>query len=200
MKTHRHRSSQRQATQAGSTLIEVLVAALILSIGIMALIGVQASSVQMNKLAQFRGDASRLAQDYADRVRANTITDPTDPQRDVVLGIYASAPVYTGNVAAQNVPTACLGVANCGADAIATMDVAEMREQARLLLPNGAFYVEAPIGIGVGTARVLNIWVMWQAASTRSDDTGTLTGTACPAGSVAASAKNTQCLLTRIVL
>lgn len=184
-------------TQAGSTLIEVLVAALILSIGIMALVGVQGSSVQMAKMTQQRGDASRLAQNFADRVRANASNAPGLD----ALNIYATQVVYNGNVPAQNIPATCKGVTTCTPTALAALDLAELREQARLLLPNGAFYVVPEIdGVAPNRSVRLDIWVIWQTASTKSDDTGTLTGIGCPPGAVSAGTKNTQCLLTRVML
>lgn len=189
------RNAAQRRAQTGSTLIEVLVAALILSIGIMALIGVQGSSVQMAKMAQQRGDAARLAQDFADRVRANM------DRRGDNLGAYLSAVAYNGNVAAQAVPAGCKGVATCAPADIAQLDLAEMREQARLLLPNGAFFITREnIGAAPNITQALNIWVIWQTAATKSDDTGTLTGIGCPAGAVTAGTKSTQCLLTRVML
>ncbi|RRS02299.1 type IV pilus modification protein PilV [Aquabacterium soli] len=196
-----HSMKSVKSAQAGSTLIEVLVAALILSIGIMALVGVQGTSSQMAKMAQQRGDASRLAQDYADRVRANI--DPNNRQQFIqqVLPIYATPVAYNGNVAAQNIPQGCIGTTTCAPQDVARLDLAEMREQARLLLPNGAFYVtQAAAGAGATAPIVLDVWIIWQTASTKSDDNGTLTGLACPAGAVSANTKNAQCLLTRVML
>ena len=188
----RYAPSIRQ-TQRGSTLIEVLVAALILSIGIMALVGVQGSSVQMTKIAQQRGDASRLAQDFADRVRANANGN--------ALNIYANPVAYNGNPQAQNIPATCKGNANCTTEDVARLDLAEMQEQARLRLPNGAFYVtQQSIGVAPNNYQTINVWVIWQTASTKSDESGTVTGLNCPPGAVNAGTPNTQCLLTRVML
>lgn len=195
MKTSHTMNTSRRA-QAGSTLIEVLVAALILSLGIMALVSAQGSSVQMAKMAQQRGEASRLAQDYADRVRANI-------DRTALLNTYTQKGSYNGNVAKQDIPTACKGKTGCLPTAIAQLDVAEMQEQARLLLPNGAFYVTNQEFPGVApnpSTFTIDVWVIWQTASTKSDDTGTLTGIGCPAGAVSSGVKNVQCLLTRVML
>lgn len=187
------RTAWRHA-QRGSTLIEVLVAALILSIGIMALVGVQGSSAQMAKMAQQRGDAARLAQDFADRIRANG-------DQNAVRDVYGRTPAYNGNPQAQNIPATCKGNPTCTTAQIAALDLAEMQEQARLLLPNGAFFV-IPEGMGAPppTAKVVNVWVIWQTASTRSDATGTLTGLNCPAAAMSGSIPNVQCLLTRVML
>jgi Tfp pilus assembly protein PilV len=147
----------------------------------------------MAKMAQSRGDASRLALDYADRIRANATP--------AVLATYATAATYNGNVTKQTIPTTCKGKVNCAPADIALLDVAEMQEQARLLLPNGAFYVtRETVGAAPNQTTVFNVWVIWQTASTKSDTTGTLTGTNCPADAVASGTANTQCLLTRFTL
>lgn len=63
--------------QQGATLIEVLIAVVVLSIGLLGLAGLQVTSVQSNHSAYQRSQASLLASDLADRMRAN---------RDAALG------------------------------------------------------------------------------------------------------------------
>lgn len=58
-------------TQQGATLLEVLVAVVILSVGLLGMAGLQATSVQANQGAYYRSQASILANDMADRMRAN---------------------------------------------------------------------------------------------------------------------------------
>lgn len=57
--------------QRGATLIEVLVAIVILSVGLLGLAGLQTISVQSNYSAYYRSQASILAADITDRMRAN---------------------------------------------------------------------------------------------------------------------------------
>lgn len=57
--------------QRGATLIEVLVAMVILAIGLLGLAGLQSVSVQSNQGAYYRSQATILANDMADRMRAN---------------------------------------------------------------------------------------------------------------------------------
>lgn len=57
--------------QAGTTLIEVLVTLIVLAIGLLGLAGLQASSIQSNQSAYYRSQATLLASDMADRMRAN---------------------------------------------------------------------------------------------------------------------------------
>lgn len=55
----------------GFTLIEVLIAMLVLSVGLLGLAGMQATSIKNNQSAYFRSQATQLAYDLADRMRAN---------------------------------------------------------------------------------------------------------------------------------
>lgn len=56
---------------AGFTLIEVLVAVLVLSIGLLGLAGLQTASLRNNNSAYMRSQAAILAYDMADRMRSN---------------------------------------------------------------------------------------------------------------------------------
>jgi type IV pilus assembly protein PilV len=57
--------------QRGATLVEVLVALLVLSIGLLGVAALQVSALQTNQGAHVRSQASVLAYDIADRMRAN---------------------------------------------------------------------------------------------------------------------------------
>ncbi|MBK1719528.1 type IV pilus modification protein PilV [Thiocystis violacea] len=57
--------------QQGFTLIEVLIAALVLSIGLLGLAGLQAISQKLNYSAYQRSQAASLAYEIADAIRAN---------------------------------------------------------------------------------------------------------------------------------
>jgi type IV pilus assembly protein PilV len=52
-------------------MIEVLIAAIVLSIGLLGIAGLQAQSLRKNQSALMRSQASILAYDMADRMRAN---------------------------------------------------------------------------------------------------------------------------------
>lgn len=55
----------------GFTLVEVLVALLVLSIGLLGLAALQTTSLRFNTSAYYRTQATMLAYDLADRMRAN---------------------------------------------------------------------------------------------------------------------------------
>ena len=58
-------------TNTGFTLIEVLIAMLVLAVGLLGLAGLQATSLRNNQSAYNRSQATQLASDLADRMRAN---------------------------------------------------------------------------------------------------------------------------------
>ena len=58
---------------AGFTLIEVLVAALVLGIGFLGLAGLQMMSLRHNQSAHLRSVATQAAYDMVDRMRANRV-------------------------------------------------------------------------------------------------------------------------------
>ena len=57
--------------ERGTTLIETLVALLVLSIGLLGIAGMQLTSLQSNRGAHLRSQAQVLSYDIADRMRAN---------------------------------------------------------------------------------------------------------------------------------
>lgn len=60
-----------KSLQTGFTLIEVLVAVLVLAIGLLGLAGLQTTGLHSNHSAYLRTQATLLAYDMADRMRAN---------------------------------------------------------------------------------------------------------------------------------
>lgn len=68
-RTDARRRPRRRA--GGFTLVEVLVALLVLSIGLLGLAGLQLSGLQGNHSAYLRSQVSVLAYDMIDRMRAN---------------------------------------------------------------------------------------------------------------------------------
>lgn len=60
-------------TKAGFTLLEVLIAMVVLAVGLLGLAAVQATSLKNNQSAYFRSQATQLAYDITDRMRANKL-------------------------------------------------------------------------------------------------------------------------------
>lgn len=61
----------------GFTLIEVLIALLVLAIGLLGVLALQATSLQHNQSAYLESQAAFLANDVLDRMRANKVNAPS---------------------------------------------------------------------------------------------------------------------------
>ncbi|HHJ80721.1 MAG TPA: type IV pilus modification protein PilV [Candidatus Tenderia electrophaga] len=61
----------RHCHQAGFSLIEVLITMVVLSIGLLGVAGMQASGLRNNHAAYTKTQATNLAMDMAERIRAN---------------------------------------------------------------------------------------------------------------------------------
>lgn len=103
--------------QAAFTLLEVLIAVFILAVGLLGLAGLQTMGMRNNNSAYLRSQATVLADDIADRIRANRDTD------------------YT-SVAAATV-SACLTTAGCDPDDMAKNDLKEWQDAVAAALPSG---------------------------------------------------------------
>jgi type IV pilus assembly protein PilV len=85
----------------GFTLVEGLIALLVLSIGLLGIAALYVETLQSGRAAQFRTQAVSIAADLADRIRANRV--PADAYTGVGLNARASADLNEWNalVAAQ---------------------------------------------------------------------------------------------------
>jgi type IV pilus assembly protein PilV len=80
-----------RTVQRGMTLIEILVAIVVLSIGLLGLAGLQLKGLQVGQGSTYRWQAAMLAEDIADRMRAD--------RASALLGNYSSG-TPTGATAA----------------------------------------------------------------------------------------------------
>ncbi len=103
----------------GFSLIEVLIALIIMSVGMLGIASLYVQSMQAGRTSLFRHNAVTLAGDVADRMRAN----PT-------AGV-----AYAGAGANNN----CIAMGtNCSNVQMAAQDILLWQEQADDTLPNGA--------------------------------------------------------------
>jgi type IV pilus assembly protein PilV len=102
----KNKMNSAKNSNAGFTLLEVLVAVLVLSFGLLGVAGLLLSTVQNNTIAAQRTTATFLAQDMADRIRQNiNATKPIDANGNV-------QPVYYLN--SEGLATACYGTSPTG--------------------------------------------------------------------------------------
>ena len=137
----------------GSTLIEVLVSLLILSMGLLSMGGLQTVSLKNNQSAYYRTQATMFANDIADRMRANMAA--------VTAGNY-------NNVAGANTAS-CFTAAGCTPGQMAAQDILDWETQVAAALPGGDSVVcldssqedGTPASVacsGTGSVYAIKIW------------------------------------------
>jgi type IV pilus assembly protein PilV len=105
--------------QRGFSLIEVLIALIIMSVGMLGIAGLYVQSMQAGRTSMLRHNAVTLAGDVADRIRSNP----------------RAANAYTDADGADN---GCVnGEVNCTEAEMAAHDVLLWQEQADTTMPNG---------------------------------------------------------------
>lgn len=152
----RMRNLQFSRRQAGASLIEVLVAVLVLSLGLLALGGMMAYAVQMPKLAGYRATAAQLASSHIERMRANP--------KGFVDGYYAAAGLSFDNTSTEVLEAKCT-YPSCTEGTLAAMDIAATNRAARHDLPAGGTLTTcdpAPCA----EHSFGNVWVIWQEPAT----------------------------------
>jgi type IV pilus assembly protein PilV len=108
------------ASCRGLTLLEILIAVLVTSIGLLGLAGLQTAAVRFNTSAYYRSQATSLAYDLADRMRAN---------REAALdGDYDAIDI-------DDTPPACPVAAGVGS--MAVIDAAAWQNALACALPLG---------------------------------------------------------------
>lgn len=203
------------AGERGFSLLEVLIAMLLLGIGVLGFAGLQMRALDTTGQSHFRAQAAVLAADFAERARmlmsANehpacdsppdaTLADYRACLRDELLALWDGGDLPPAGQPAGWVPgeETCLytGPFNGGIDRCATPDVlarADMLEARFLvaqLLPGGTIDVRPCnlAGAAGAAGNVVCIFVGWRGTDA-SDDA------ACPAGG-----GNAGCLAMQVLL
>ena len=65
--------------QSGTTLIEILVSVVVMSVGLLGLAGLQMNAMRFQKASSQRSEATQAAYDLGERMRSNWIVG-TDPR------------------------------------------------------------------------------------------------------------------------
>jgi type IV pilus assembly protein PilV len=129
----------------GFTLIEVLIAMLVLAVGLLGLASLQATSLRNTQSSYNRSLATELAYDLADRMRANL----TEAQKYATSSYITITP--PSSATAQ---VSCYSALGCGGNDMAQNDLFEWNKAVTSNLPYGV------VGITVA-APIYTITVSW---------------------------------------
>jgi type IV pilus assembly protein PilV len=125
--------------QRGFSLVEVLIALIIMSVGMLGIAGLYVQSMQAGRTSMFRHHAVTLAGDVADRIRAN-------PRGGVA---------YAGAGADNN----CVdGGVDCNEAEMAANDILLWQAQAAESIPNGAIAVAYNNAVDPPTYTITVTW------------------------------------------
>ncbi|MGA9851434.1 MAG: type IV pilus modification protein PilV [Gammaproteobacteria bacterium] len=155
-----------QGAAAGFSLLEVLIALVILSVGLLGIAALTSTSLKSNDSAYMRTQATALAYSIIDRMRANQ-TEAINGDYNIAIGTPAPGS-----------STACTGGgANCSSPALAAFDLAQWK--LALASPTNGL----PLGDGsivtatVGGVTTVTVTVLWN----DSRASKSLQGSAAPA-------------------
>ena len=170
-----------RSQQHGSSLIEALVALLVLALGILGMAGIQTRTLTDARLTNARAAAIRMSNDIQERMKLNVEVQSINPNPYIVGFGVAAAPPVNCNAAA------------CTTAQLAAFDISQWKATLGTTLPGG----DARIFVSPDDRRQFGVLVSWtdnQSAAAGAtnvfDVTTNVNGTNCPA--------NTQCHLTVI--
>ncbi|NMM28350.1 MAG: type IV pilus modification protein PilV [Glaciimonas sp.] len=175
--------------QVGASLIEVLVALLLLSLGMLSLAATLSFAVQMPKLSGYRATATNLASAYIERMRANSGADGFGGFNSGAYDKPSSYGVTTLSATTCSYP-------DCVAATLATMDLTTMQVAVRAELPAGGLFMERDNNSGVSSSTTGNLWIMWQEPVTYGTIVDSSSSDNCPSG-VAVTDPMPRCLYVR---
>ncbi len=154
LKKFSQRAAINRRSQSGFTLIEVLVSVLVLAIGLVGVAALQGVSLKNTQSSFMRSQATALAYDIADRMRANALS--------ARIGLYDPG---TATLVAD-----CKSTTGCTPRDMAKHDLAEWNSAIATYLPMGQGFIcidstpndgasaTSPACDGVGTQFAVKIW------------------------------------------
>jgi type IV pilus assembly protein PilV len=119
----------------GFTFIEIMVCVVILSVGLLGLMALQAMALKNSMGSYHKVQANLLAHSIADRVRLNFVTDPNTTAAELaennrVINQYLSKASFSAQAA-------CYTSAGCDRRMMAQNDIYEWKKTIRDILPIG---------------------------------------------------------------
>lgn len=147
---HDKASASVRSSDAGFSLLEVLISLVIMSVGLLGIAGLMTSSLKSNDSADMRTQATALAYNMLDRMRANTF--------GVTAGDYATT-MPAAPSAATALPAACTGAgAGCTSTTLAAYDIAQWEYDLAQALPQGRGSITTT---ATSNATAVTVTVLW---------------------------------------
>ncbi len=142
--THRQRR-----VSAGFSLLEVLIALVILSVGLLGIAALISTALKSNDSAYMRTQATTLAYNIIDRMRANL---PAANNLSYNVTMPASA------VTAASPPVDTCTVGSCSTAQLATNDLTQWEYDLATRLPQGRGAIAATTAAGIVNVTVTVLW------------------------------------------
>jgi type IV pilus assembly protein PilV len=199
-----HPSACSHTNQQGATLIEVLVALLLLSFTLLGIAGLLSATTRYQVGTEGRSMSALMFNDLTNRMRTNL---PQVPGYDAANAtpVYGYSDSWSTQQAAITAPSTNCGpsaTATCTSADRATYDLWEIRSMARRSMPQGSLLLSGNITTGVTAT------YMWfdkdstndaasglnQNATCSSTTTGGLRQTCCPAAAGVGTTLGVRCL------
>ena len=197
-------------TQKGASLLEVMVAVLVMSLGLLGMAGLQAATAKYRINIQANAVVAQLVSDFSERVRVNP--NAAGPSYDSASGVGSSSYVLLSTWNAQAADKLSMTVdcetTVCTSSQRAEFDLVYWRRRVRNELPQGAAIVQGNRRDGI------DITLMWmdkeqtssevdpetgkgnrslqKAALCKADALGTIVHNCCPG--IAAAPEGVRCL------
>jgi len=140
-------SRQSGSRARGFSIVEAMVALVVMSVGMLGIAGLYVSSLKAGRTAILRTQAVNLASDIADRIRANRI---------------AQTAYDTAVVAPCSVPGGGATLAQTAARNLAATDTCQWRTTIQAILPQGTGVIAFVAGNPAGMPNTYIVTVNWQ--------------------------------------
>lgn len=148
------KSGMSSMRQDGMTMVESLVALVVLSVGMLGIASLHVTSLKTGRTALTRTHAVNLVNDMGDRIRANAMA------RDAYdTDAYAGAPAEHD----------CVAVVNCSTVELAEDDLARWLASVAASLPGASAVVDYTAAAALGRPDRYRIRVQWREAGEPAD-------------------------------
>lgn len=155
-----------KSSATGFSLLEVLIALLVMSVGLLGIVGMVTTSLKANDGAYLRSTANSLAYSILDRMRANR-QSATQGGYNIALGtttpVVSAACLQTSTCLPAQLASLCLGPTNnCTPDQMANADLGMWKQDLATDLPAG----DGSISTALDANGVIDVTIViqWNAA------------------------------------